>query len=203
VADDRALQVHVVGGCLLGRDAGLSRGRDAVPAAGHPRLHGVVLLGIPRQGARRHRLPLRFLPAAIIGYTAPVVMPCAAPKKGPLPAGGRELGGAMSRVMAVIAMLAALLAMIAAVPAANAADDKLVLQLHGPAQFEFAGYYAALWQGFYRDAGLEVEIKPGPDRGQPAIDPVREITEGRAQFATGTTELVIRTAQGLPLLLLA
>ncbi len=48
-----------------------------------------------------------------------------------------------------------------------------------------------------------LEIKPGADRGQPAIDPVREVTEGRAQFATGTTELVVRTAQGLPLLLLA
>jgi ABC-type nitrate/sulfonate/bicarbonate transport system substrate-binding protein len=83
------------------------------------------------------------------------------------------------------------------------AADKIVLQLHGPAQFEFAGYYAALWQGFYRDAGLEVEIKPGAGIGQPPIDPVREVTEGRAQFGTGTAGLVIRAAQGLPLLLLA
>src|ERR1051325_2661687 len=104
----------------------------------------------------------------------------------------------MSRPLAVAAVLTAL----AFGGAANAAE-KLVLQLHGPAQFEFAGYYAALWQGFYKDAGLDVEIKPGPDRGQKPIDPVREVTEGRAQFATGTTELVIRTAQGLPLLLLA
>ena len=64
----------------------------------------------------------------------------------------------MSRVMAVIATLAALAAMSVANPA-NAAD-KIVLQLHGPAQFEFAGYYAALWQGFYRDSGLTVEIRP-------------------------------------------
>ena len=87
----------------------------------------------------------------------------------------------MSRVMAVIATLAALAAMMAAHPA-NAAD-KLVLQLHGPAQFEFAGYYAALWQGFYRDAGLTVEIKPGDAKpgetkpgatsGQSPVDPVR------------------------------
>ncbi|MFO1533930.1 MAG: ABC transporter substrate-binding protein, partial [Thermoplasmatota archaeon] len=80
------------------------------------------------------------------------------------------------------------------------AADKFVLQLHAPAQFQFAGYYAALWQGYYRDAGLEVEIKPGAARGQPPIDPVREVSEGRAQFGTGTTELVVRIAQGQPLL---
>jgi ABC-type nitrate/sulfonate/bicarbonate transport system substrate-binding protein len=122
---------------------------------------------------------------------------------------GCEPGGAMSRVMAVIATLAA---MVAVAQAASAAD-KLVLQLHGPAQFEFAGYYAALWQGFYRDSGLTVEIKPGAIKageikpeagsGEAPVDPVREVTEGRAQFGTGTAELVVRTAQGLPLLLLA
>jgi ABC-type nitrate/sulfonate/bicarbonate transport system substrate-binding protein len=100
--------------------------------------------------------------------------------------------------MAVATVLAAL-----AVAGAASAADQLVLQLHGPAQFEFAGYYAALWQGFYRDAGLEVEIKPGAGSGQAPIDPMREVTEGRAQFGTGTAELVVRTAQGLPLLLLA
>src|SRR5712691_11322179 len=112
--------------------------------------------------------------------------------------GGREPGGAVSRLMAVATLLAAL-----AVAGAASAEEKLVLQLHGPAQFEFAGYYAALWQGFYRDSGLTVEIKPGAGRGEAPIDPVREVTEGRAQFATGTSELVVRTAQGLPLLLLA
>ena len=104
----------------------------------------------------------------------------------------------MSRVMAVATILAAL-----AVAGAASAEEKLVLQLHGPAQFEFAGYYAALWQGFYREAGLTVEVKPGAGRGEAPVDPVREVTEGRAQFATGTAGLVVRTAQGLPLLLLA
>jgi len=104
----------------------------------------------------------------------------------------------MSRWMAVAALLAAM----AAATAATAAD-KLVLQLHGPAQFEFAGYYAALWQGYYRDAGLAVTIKPGAGVGEAPIDPVREVADGRAQFGTGTADLVVRTAQGLPLLLLA
>src|SRR5437870_7553222 len=104
----------------------------------------------------------------------------------------------MSRWMAVAAVVAAM----AAGNAAQAAE-KLVLQLHGPAQFEFAGYYAALWNGYYREAGLEVEIRPGAERGQAPIDPTHELIEGRAQFGTGSTELVIRAAQGQPLLLLA
>jgi ABC-type nitrate/sulfonate/bicarbonate transport system substrate-binding protein len=114
----------------------------------------------------------------------------------------------MSKTMAVVAVLAAM-----ALAGAARAADNFVLQLHGPAQFQFAGYYAALWQGFYRDAGLTVEIKPGEikpgdgksggERGEAALDPVREVTEGRAQFGTGTAELIVRIAQGQPLLLLA
>jgi len=102
------------------------------------------------------------------------------------------------------AVRASLLALaLTASPGGAGAADKLVLQLHRPAQFEFAGYYAALWQGFYREAGLEVEIKPGAPPGVPPIDPVREIVEGRAQFGTGTVQLLIRAAQGQSLLLLA
>src|SRR5947208_14325632 len=110
----------------------------------------------------------------------------------------REPGGTMSRLMAVATLLAALGAAGAA-----SAEDPLVLQLHGPAQFEFAGYYAALWQGFYTEAGLDVEIRPGAGRGQAPIEPVRELTEGRAQFGTGGTELAIPAAQGLPEVVLA
>src|SRR5467141_3685353 len=104
----------------------------------------------------------------------------------------------MSRRMAFAATLA-----LMALAGSAAGADPLVLQLHGPAQFEFAGYYAALWQGFYKEAGLEVEIRPGAGREQTPIDPVRELTEGRAQFGTGGTELVIRAAQGLPVVVLA
>jgi ABC-type nitrate/sulfonate/bicarbonate transport system substrate-binding protein len=93
------------------------------------------------------------------------------------------------------------LAVTASHRAADAAD-KLVLQLHRTAQFEFAGYYAALWRGFYREAGLEVEINPGAPPEAPSIDPVREIVEGRAQFGTGSVQLLMRAAEGQSLLLL-
>jgi len=92
---------------------------------------------------------------------------------------------------------------LAALPISANAETKLVLQLHRKPQFEFAGYYAALWEGFYQAAGFDVEIKPGTPPGAIAIDPVREITEGRAQFGTGTVQLLVRAAQGQSLLLLA
>src|SRR3977135_2825792 len=106
-------------------------------------------------------------------------------------------GGAMSRIMACAVALA-----VAGLANGGAADP-LVLQLRGPAQFQYAGYYAALWQGFYAEAGLTGETQPGAARGPTPTDPVRELAEGRAQFGVGGTELVIRAAQGLPLLLLA
>jgi ABC-type nitrate/sulfonate/bicarbonate transport system substrate-binding protein len=114
----------------------------------------------------------------------------------PISAAPRALGPSAIRATWVALALTA-------APGAGGAADRLVLQLHRAAQFEFAGYYAALWQGFYREAGLEVEIKPGSPPGAPPIDPVREIADGRAQFGTGTFQLLIRAAQGQSLLLLA
>src|SRR6266550_7563610 len=107
----------------------------------------------------------------------------------------------MSRRMPIAATLTAFA--LTALPVAAGAGDKLVLQLHREPQFEFAGYYAALWQGLYQEAGLDVEIKPGTPPGASPIDPVREITEGRAQFGTGTVQLLVRAAEGQSLLLLA
>jgi ABC-type nitrate/sulfonate/bicarbonate transport system substrate-binding protein len=122
-------------------------------------------------------------------------------------------GGRMSRRLPSFAALwalgpsairvALLLLALPGSPSAAADADRLVLQLHRPAQFEFAGYYAALWQGFYREAGLDVEIKPGTAAGISPIDPVHEMVEGRAQFGTGTVQLLVRAAQGQSLLLLA
>lgn len=84
------------------------------------------------------------------------------------------------------------------------AAEKIILQLHGPAQFEFAGYYAALWRGFYKEAGLSVEIKPAATAaGQTPADPARDVAEGRAQFGTGTAQLIVRIAQGQPLVVVA
>src|SRR5260370_5073059 len=93
--------------------------------------------------------------------------------------------------------------MRAATPGAAVAADQGVLQLQRGVQFEFAGYYTARWKGFYREAGIEVEIKPGAPPGAAPIDAVREVVERRAQFGTGTTQLLVHAAHGSPLVLLA
>lgn len=65
-------------------------------------------------------------------------------------------------------VLAALLALGGA--AAHAAD-KVTVQLKWVPQAQFAGYYVAQAKGFYKEAGLDVTIKPGG----PDISPVQVI----------------------------
>jgi ABC-type nitrate/sulfonate/bicarbonate transport system substrate-binding protein len=104
-------------------------------------------------------------------------------------------------LLCTLSVLSSLL--LAVAPLSAAGPRRVVLQLNHEAQFRFAGYYAALWKGFFRDAGLDVVIKPGNRQPPSPIDAVREVTEGRAQFGIATTRLLIRASEGLPLVLLA
>ncbi|MDP3523562.1 MAG: ABC transporter substrate-binding protein [Hoeflea sp.] len=67
------------------------------------------------------------------------------------------------------------LAMTLMAGAAHAAD-KVTLQLKWVAQAQFAGYFVAKDKGFYEEAGLDVEIKPGG----PDIAPEQVIAGGGA-----------------------
>ncbi len=82
---------------------------------------------------------------------------------------------------------------------AGAQGERVVLQLKWQHQFQFAGYYAAVANGYYRDAGLEVELR----EAVPGKDPVEEVLSGRAHFGVGTSELVLLRAQGKPVVVLA
>jgi NitT/TauT family transport system substrate-binding protein len=64
----------------------------------------------------------------------------------------------------------------AALGAPAQAADKLTLQLKWVAQAQFAGYYVAQAKGFYKDAGLDVTIKPGG----PDINPSQVLAGGGA-----------------------
>ena len=54
--------------------------------------------------------------------------------------------------------------------AAFAQADKVTIQLKWVTQAQFAGYYVAKDKGFYKEAGLDVTIKPGgPDIAPPQV----------------------------------
>ena len=60
--------------------------------------------------------------------------------------------------------------------AAHAEANKVTLQLKWVTQAQFAGYYVAKDKGFYKDAGLDVTIKPGG----PDVAPEQVIAGGGA-----------------------
>ena len=72
-------------------------------------------------------------------------------------------------------------------------------QLRWMHQFQFAGYYAAIEQGYYREVGLEVRLH----EGRPGRTPVGEVLSGRAQYGEGNSEVLYERLQGNPLLALA
>lgn len=78
-------------------------------------------------------------------------------------------------------------------------NDKITLQLPWKHQFQFAGYYAALEKGYYKDAGLDVEIK---DLNANNINTIDEVLSNRANFGIANSELLVRYMQGEPLVAL-
>ena len=84
------------------------------------------------------------------------------------------------------------------VAAPSYALDKITLQLKHTHQFQFAGYYAALEQGYYREAGLDVTIKEGTDGGEPE----RRVIDGTAHYGVGSSSLLLARMAGKPLVVL-
>ncbi|MDK9710731.1 ABC transporter substrate-binding protein [Acidaminobacter sp.] len=82
----------------------------------------------------------------------------------------------------------------AATPAFAGSEDKLdkvVLQLRWDPQFQFSGYYQALWQGYYEEEGLEVEIRHGFDERRQVLRPTDEVISSRADFGVGTSDILL------------
>ena len=77
--------------------------------------------------------------------------------------------------------------------------EKTVLQLKWTHAYQFAGYYAAQELGYYKAAGLDVQIKPL----EPGQDVLQEVISGKAQFGSGTTSLLIAKQDGAPVVVLA
>ena len=83
------------------------------------------------------------------------------------------------------AVAVAAMAMLAAGPALG--QEKVSLQLKWLHQFQFAGYYQAVEQGFYRSAGLDVEIR----EGGPGIDAPAAVASLKADFGVCTTNALL------------
>lgn len=75
----------------------------------------------------------------------------------------------------------------------------VTLQLRWLHQFQFAGYYAALQQGYYRDAGLDVTLKQGGGN----LNTVEEVLIGRSDFGVTNSEILLHRLQGKPLVVMA
>lgn len=82
---------------------------------------------------------------------------------------------------------------------AASAETVVRLQLKWTHQFQFAGIYAALSQGYYREAGLDLRIV----EGGPEIDPVGAVTGGGAEFGIGNSSLIIDHSRGAPIMVVA
>ena len=86
----------------------------------------------------------------------------------------RFLGG----VVALAAVVASLCAGSAQARPDAAKLDKVTLQLKWVTQAQFAGFYAALAKGYYKQFGLDVKIK----LGGPSITPEQVVASGQADI---------------------
>ena len=77
--------------------------------------------------------------------------------------------------------------------------NNINIQLRWSHQFQFAGYYAALEKGYYKEEGLNVKLIDG----DPTHQPVEEVLSGRAQYAEGNSEVLYQRLKGKPLVALA
>jgi len=73
------------------------------------------------------------------------------------------------------------------------------LQLKWQHQFQFAGYYAALEKGYYRAAGLDVDIR----EAKPGQDVVETVVQGKADFGVGNSDLLLSQHKGKPVVVMA
>lgn len=93
--------------------------------------------------------------------------------------------------------LAAALLLLAS--GAAAALEPITIQLKWRHQFQFAGYYAAQEQGYYRAAGLDVTLQ----EARPGNDSLQAVLQGQAQYGISNTALLAARARGLPVVVLA
>ena len=71
------------------------------------------------------------------------------------------------------------------------AAEKVVLQLRWDHQFQFAGYYSALWNGYFEAEGLDVEIRSAVQSMDNIRSAIKEVSDGRADFGVGSADIIL------------
>uniref|UniRef100_Q31EB3 diguanylate cyclase n=1 Tax=Hydrogenovibrio crunogenus (strain DSM 25203 / XCL-2) TaxID=317025 RepID=Q31EB3_HYDCU len=74
----------------------------------------------------------------------------------------------------------------------------LTVQVNWNHQFQFAGFYAAIKQGYYQEAGLRVTMK----NWHPRMRLVDEVVSGRADIGIGYSSMIADYAKGAPIKLI-
>jgi len=82
----------------------------------------------------------------------------------------------------------------AACSAGGGGLTKVRFQLQWVAQAQFAGYYAAQDQGYYKDAGLDVSFI----LGGPNIDNIQAVAAGNADIGTGWLPKMLQSRENGP-----
>ncbi|MBU1002824.1 MAG: EAL domain-containing protein [Proteobacteria bacterium] len=82
---------------------------------------------------------------------------------------------------------------------ADAEQEQVTLQLKWKHQFQFAGYYAAIEQGYYDQAGLVVTLL----EGAPGMDPSVSLLDGTAHYAAHNSDALRSYLAGTPIVALA
>lgn len=77
--------------------------------------------------------------------------------------------------------------------------EKVSMQLKWHHQFQFAGYYAALEKGYFREEGLEVELK---DRDTTQNN-VEQVLHGKSEYGIADSVLLLYQARKEPIVIIA
>ena len=72
-------------------------------------------------------------------------------------------------------------------PITSCAEDQITLQLKWKHAFQFAGFYMAKEKGYYRDAGLSVNLI----EGGPGKDPIEHALSGSGHFSITDTGVIL------------
>lgn len=81
----------------------------------------------------------------------------------------------------------------------NSDSEKITLHLKWMHAFQFAGYYAAMEQGYYQSEGLDVDII----QGSPNNQAINTVISGKAQYGVWGSELLNKRLLGEPIVVLA